>query len=163
MKLWHSLLLCLIFLCAPSVASQINTSPITIAGENSQYWFLYDDSLVKFDGHTHFDAQQLTQTLAPPFLSILEQPPFLWVGHQNGLSRVNTRTSESRTWLQSPVSKIRQTTDSIIFQSKHRLYQLKNSTISLLPIDLQAKLWQTSKNGLTFISQNNELINLRSV
>ena len=163
MKLWHSLLFCLMVLCAPPAASQLNASPITIASENKQHWFLYDNGLVKFDGHSHFNAQQLTQTLTPPFLSILEQSPFLWIGHQNGLSRVNTRSSESRTWLQTPVSKISQTTDSIIFQSRHRLYQLKNNAVSLLPIDVQAQLWQTSKDGLTFISKSNELFRWSAV
>ncbi|MAD89451.1 MAG: hypothetical protein CMK64_07075 [Pseudoalteromonas sp.] len=159
MKLWHSLLFCLWVLCIPAVASQLNTTPTAIASQtNNQHWFLYSDDLVKFDGHNEFDAQKLTTELTPPFLSILSQAPYIWVGHQKGLSRINTVTAKTRTWLQTPVTKISNTNEGIVFQSNERLYQLRQNTLSVLPIDLKAQLWQAAPNALTYISKNNELM-----
>jgi len=159
MKLWHSLLFCLLVLCVPAVALQLNATPIAIASQsNNQHWFLYPDGLIKFDGHNEFDAQQLTNELTPPFLDILSHAPYIWIGHQKGLTRIDTVTSQARTWLNSPVNKISDTDNGIIFQSNERLYQLKNNTLSLLPINLKAQLWQTSSQTLTYISKDNELI-----
>jgi len=159
MKLWHSLLFCLLVLCVPVIASQLNATPIAIASQsNNQHWFLYPEGLIKFDGHNEFDAQQLTNELTPPFLDILSQAPYIWIGHQKGLTRIDTVTSQARTWLNSPVNKISDTDNGIIFQSNERLYQLKNNTLSLLPINLKAQLWQTSSQTLTYISKDNELI-----
>ncbi|TLX47871.1 hypothetical protein C1E24_06435 [Pseudoalteromonas phenolica] len=157
MKLWHSLLLCLVILCNSVFASQRTTQAIA-SQANNQHWFLYADDLIKFDGHNEFNAQQLTHDLTAPFLSILSQAPFLWVGHQNGLTKINTVTGETRTWLQTPVTKISQTNNGIIFQSNERLYQLVNTTLSVLPIDLKQQLWQTSPKGVVYVSEDNALM-----
>ena len=157
MKLWHSLLLCLVILCNSVFASQRTTQAIA-SQANNQHWFSYVDDIIKFDGHHEFNAQQLTRDLTAPFLSILSQAPFLWVGHQNGLTKINTVTGETRTWLQTPVTKISQTDNGIIFQSNERLYQLLNTTLSVLPIDLKHQLWQTSPQGVVYVSEDNALM-----
>ncbi|ALO41084.1 bifunctional diguanylate cyclase/phosphodiesterase [Pseudoalteromonas phenolica] len=158
MKLWHSLLLCLvIILCKSVFASQLNTQAIA-SQANNQHWFLYADDLIKYDGHNEFNAKQLTSELTAPFLSILSQSPFIWVGHQNGLSKVDTVTGETRTWLETPVTKISQTGNGIIFQSNGRLYQLVNTTLSVLPINLKQQLWQTSSQGVVYVSLDNSLM-----
>ena len=157
MKLWHSLLLCLVILCNSVFASQRTTQAIA-SQANNQHWFLYADDIIKFDGHNKFNAQQLTHDLTAPFLSILSQAPFLWVGHQNGLTKINTVTGETRTWLQTPVTKINQTNNGIIFQSNERLYQLVNTTLSVLPIDLKQQLWQASPQGVVYVSEDKALM-----
>ena len=157
MKLWSSLLFCIISFCAQAEVLKSGGKLVDATSQANLTWFLYSDGLEKFDGHSKFNANELTSRLASPFLSIHHRNTFLWIGHQQGLSRINLTTSEVRDWLQSPVSKIGSHGHSLIFQSRSKLYQLQDDLISVLPFKVQSQLWHTSERYVTFISNDNKL------